>query len=175
MKLREAIEFQAPVMRDAALAAHAQLDRLGVRHAFVGGLAVGAYGYVRATGDVDFLVGPDAFEEQPGGLVTFRAGVPIHVRGVSVAYLSAEQFGPVAAAALAAPILSDDLPVVPLPLLVTMKLVAYRMRDRADIVELIKRGADAGAIRAHLASHAADLVARFDEAVAQASREQRAG
>lgn len=52
-----------------------------------------------------------------------------------------------------------------------MKLVAHRMRDRADVTELLKRGADQPVIRAYLATHAADLMARFDELVAQADRE----
>ena len=37
-------------------AAAAQLDRRGVRH-WLGGLAVGAHGFPRATKNVDFLVG----------------------------------------------------------------------------------------------------------------------
>ncbi len=56
------------------------LTRAGVRHVVVGDLAVGANGYPRATKDVDFLVGSEAFEHHAGGLVTLRAGV---------AYLSA--------------------------------------------------------------------------------------
>ncbi len=55
-------EFVSPRVRDAALKAAAQLTHLGVRHALVDGLAVGAHGYVRATKDVHFLVGDEAFE-----------------------------------------------------------------------------------------------------------------
>ena len=44
----------------------------------MGGLAVGANGFPRATKDVAFLVGDEAFERHPGGLVTFRPGVPFH-------------------------------------------------------------------------------------------------
>jgi hypothetical protein len=59
--------------------ASAALTRVGVRHTLVGGLAVGANGYPRATRDVDFLVGEEAFEHHADGLVTMRPGVPIQV------------------------------------------------------------------------------------------------
>lgn len=171
VELRKAIDFQAPSVRDAALAAHAELTRLGVRHAFVGGLAVGAHGYVRATDDVDFLVGTEAFEEHAGGIVTFRPGIPIHVRGVSVDYLTVTQLGPHLETVLDAPESSDGLPVVSVEALIYMKLVAHRMRDRADVTELLKRGADPDRVRAYLATHAADLLSRFEPLVAQAERE----
>ena len=47
----------------------------------VGGLAIGANGFPRATRDVDFLVGAEAFEHHADGLVTLRAGVPFQVTG----------------------------------------------------------------------------------------------
>jgi len=137
VNVREAIEFQSPAVRGAARTAHEELERLGIPHAFAGGLAVGAHGYVRSTGDVDVLVGEEAFEEHAAGIVTFRPGVPIHVRGVSVDYLTVSELGEHVRAALEAPDVSEGLPVVPLPVLLYMKLVAYRMRDRADVTELL--------------------------------------
>ena len=59
--------------------ASARLTELGVRHVLVGGLAVGAWGHARATKHVDFLVGEEAFEHHPGGLVTMKYGVPITI------------------------------------------------------------------------------------------------
>jgi hypothetical protein len=171
VNLREALDFQSPAVRAAALAAHEQLDRLGIRHAFAGGLAVGAHGYVRATGDVHLLVAMDAFEQHAGGLVTFRPGVPIQIAGISVDYLTVGELGPHVAAALDAPVSSDGLPVVSLEVLVNMKLVAHRMRDRADVVELLERGADVERARTYLAAHAPDLVQRFDDLARHASEE----
>ncbi len=171
MKLREAIDFQAPAVRHAAIAAHEALSALGIRHAFVGGIAVGAHGYVRATTDVDFLVGPEAFEEHAGGIVTFRPGVPVHVRGVSVDYLTTGQLGAHLEPALDAPLTSDGLPTISVEALIYMKVVAHRMRDRADITELLKRGADASHARAYLVLHAPDLCERFDALAEQAARE----
>ncbi|HSN99340.1 MAG TPA: hypothetical protein VLS89_13685, partial [Candidatus Nanopelagicales bacterium] len=60
----------APRVLDALRAASQQLTRVGIRHALVGGLAVGAHGHPRATKDVDFLVGDEAFAHHGGGLVT---------------------------------------------------------------------------------------------------------
>lgn len=46
---------------DDARRVSATLTRLRVPHALVGGLAVGLHGHPRATKDVDFLVGEEAF------------------------------------------------------------------------------------------------------------------
>jgi hypothetical protein len=54
----------------------AALSQLGVGHALVGALAVGAHGWPRATGDVDFLVDDSAWTKTPAGLVVMRAGLP---------------------------------------------------------------------------------------------------
>lgn len=70
--------------------ASAALKQVGVRHVVVGGLAVGANGYPRATKDVDFLVGDEAFERHAGGLVTLRPGVPFQVNRVAVDFIGAE-------------------------------------------------------------------------------------
>ena len=48
----------------------------------VGGLAVGAHGWPRATKDVDFLVDESAFEHRPGGLVLLK--VPFQANGVPI-------------------------------------------------------------------------------------------
>jgi hypothetical protein len=57
----------APEVLDAMKVASAVLKRVGVRHVVVGGLAVGANGFPRATKDVNFLVGDEAFERTPAG------------------------------------------------------------------------------------------------------------
>lgn len=72
----------APRVLDAMRTASKQLRKAKIRHAVVGGLAVGAYGFARATKDVDFLVGEEAFQHHGGGLVTIAPGVPILVGDV---------------------------------------------------------------------------------------------
>jgi hypothetical protein len=75
---------------EAMRVASAALKRAGVRHLVVGGRAVGANGFPRATKDVNFLVGDEAFEQHEGGLVTLRSGVPFQVNRVAVDFIGAE-------------------------------------------------------------------------------------
>ena len=89
-----------PEILEAMEVASAALRSAGVRHVVVGGLAVGANGFPRATRDVDFLVGEEAFERRAGGVVTLRPGVPFQVKGVAVDLLSADAAEPFLAATL---------------------------------------------------------------------------
>jgi len=59
------------------------LRSLGVKHALVGGLAVGAHGWPRATRDVDFLLGDDAWLERDGVVVT-RVDLPVGAHGIPI-------------------------------------------------------------------------------------------
>lgn len=158
----------APVVLDAMRKASQALTQASVRHVVVGGLAVGAYGYPRATRDVDFLVGAEAFEHHAGGLVTLRAGVPFQVNGVAIDFLSpapSEGF------------LNDALQGEPggfieAPALVYLKLKSPRHKDRTDVIELIKSGVDVEVCERYLDQHAPDLRAAFDEARARAIAEE---
>lgn len=153
----------------AMRAASAQLTRLGVRHWLVGGLAVGAYGHPRATKDVDFLVGDEAFEHHGGGLVTMKPGVPIQVNGVIVDHLSAQDGERFLTSELETP---GELTVAPIEVLVYLKLKSPRLKDRADLVELIKAGADVAKCRAWLRKNAASLEPELDAAERAARAEE---
>ena len=59
-----------------------------VEYLLVGAHALAVHGHPRATKDVDFLVGDEAFQVHEGGLVTMSAGVPIQVGDVPVDALS---------------------------------------------------------------------------------------
>lgn len=170
MNLGDVFRFVAPRVRDAAVKAAAQLDHLGIRYALAGGLAVGAHGYVRATVDVDFLVGEEAFEHH-GLLVTFKAGVPIEVDGIRIDYLSPVSLGPQLEGVLDNPPTSEGLAVVPIEVLVYMKLVAKRRQDQVDVIELVKAGTDIKRVRRYLDEYAHDLVPLFDELVDEALAE----
>jgi hypothetical protein len=154
----------------AMRAAATQLSVLGVRHWLVGGLAVGAYGHVRATKDVDFFVGDEAFVLHPGGLVTMRPGVPIQANGVVIDHLSANENEPFLGAEL--PSASDVLSVAPIEVLAYLKLKSPRAKDRADIVELIKAGIDVPRCRRWLERHSPSFVEPLNEAEASARREE---
>jgi hypothetical protein len=148
------------------------LRQRGARAAIVGGLAVVEHGYARATSDVDLMV-------VEANRVT---GTPLGIPGVSmegwdvpvdVLYIDPK-----------ASFLRDEViaasertpPVIGLPALIFLKLSAYRMKDRADIVELLKLDmARVEAVRRWLARHAAaPLRERFERAV-EAAREELGG
>lgn len=167
MDINDAFSFVAPRVRDAAIKAADQLGKLGIRHAIAGGLAVGAHGYVRATADVDFLVGEEAFEHH-GVLVTFRPGVPIEVDGVRIDYLSPVALGPQLEEVLDDPVISEGLAVVPIEALIFMKLRARRRQDLLDVVELINAGADVRRVRLYLEQYAGALIPMFDGLVEEA-------
>jgi hypothetical protein len=112
------------------------LTKVGVRHVVVGGLAVGAYGYARATKDVDFLVGEEAFEHHAGGVVTMKPGVPIQVSGVAILSIGADESHLEAAVA-------NSGGVAPAEVLVYLKLKSPRARDRVDVIELLKASGEA--------------------------------
>lgn len=144
------------------------LAKLGIRHVVVGGLAVGANGYPRATKDVDFLVGDEAFEHHPGGFVTLKPGVPIQVNGVAIDLLSIQIGEDHLNAALEAPMGS----MIEAPQLAYLKLKSPRQKDRVDVIELIKAGIAIEPCRNYLAQHAPALVPLFEDAVRQAAAEE---
>jgi hypothetical protein len=157
----------APRVLDAWHAASDALARAGVRHVVIGGLAVGANGYPRATKDVDFLVGDEAFQRHAGGLVTMNPAIPIEVNGVAIDYLSPHAGEDHLGLALSEPPGS----FIDVMRLVYMKLKASRLQDRADIAGLVKAGIDIDECRGYLGQHAPALVSAFDKLVAQAAAE----
>lgn len=160
-------DIVAPKVIDAMKAASAALSTAGVRHVIAGGLAVGANGYPRATKDVDFLVGGEAFEHHAGGLVTLRRGVPFQVNGIAIDFLSPERDEEFLEVALDAPPGS----ILEAPALIYLKLKASRLKDQVDVIELVKASVDVGACRSYLRMHAPDLVDRFDALVARSDEE----
>lgn len=152
---------------DAFRIASESLARAGVRHVVVGALAVGAHGYPRATKDVDFLVGDEAFTHHADGIVTMNPRLPIEVNGVPIDYLSPREGEQHLASAL------DGSPgaCVDAARLIYMKLKASRLRDRGDIVGLVNAGVDVEACRAYLVAHAPGLVTAFDDLVGRAADE----
>jgi len=170
MDLKEVFRFVAPRVRDAAIKSAAQLNGLGIRYALAGGLAVGAHGDVRATVDVDFLVGEEAFEHH-GSVVAFKAGVPIEVDGVRIDYLSPVSLGAQLEEVLDHPPMNEGLAIVPIEVLIYMKLAAKRRRDLVDVIELVKVGADVNRVRDYLRQYAGDLVPQFEELVNDALSE----
>ena len=155
----------------AAHAASSAYAKLGIRHALVGGLAVGAYGYARATKDVDFVVGDEAFIQQPGGgLVTLlKVGVPWDVDGVRVDSVPADR---VTGEQLDESASSEGIPIVDVEVLIYMKLLVHRRQDKLDIVKLLQAGADEDSVREYLEENARHLIPLFDSLAEKADEEE---
>lgn len=158
----------SPKVLDAMRVASEALVRAGVRHIVVGGLAVGANGFPRATKDVDFFVGNEAFEHHAGGLVTLRAGVPFQVNHVPIDFLSAQEGESFLETCLSGPpgSIAEAQP------LIYLKLKSPRHKDRTDVIELVKAGIDVDACRVYLRTHAPALTEAFEAAVARAVSEE---
>jgi hypothetical protein len=166
----------APKILDAMRAASAELSAHGIRHALVGGLAVGAHGWPRATKDVDFILGPEGFEMHAGGIVTFAPGVPLRVGNVPVDPILPAPSESHLDRDLDRAIVSDGVPVAPIEALVYMKLRSPRKKDKTDIIELAKTaGFDEDLIRVYLEENAQELVDAFDQIVDEAQGELSEG
>lgn len=158
----------APTVLNAMRLASAELSKLQIRHVVVGGLAVGANGYPRATKDVDFLVGNEAFVTIAPGMIALTYGVPVRVDGVVVDLRSpASDESHLNAALDASP--GSAISAGPL---IYLKLRAHRFRDQSDIVELLKAGIDIDECRAYLVANALEYVESFDRHVAKAACEE---
>ena len=153
MGLKEALDELHPDIKIATLEASKALADAGVRHTVIGGIAVGAYGYLRATRDVDFLIGDEAFESS-GLIVSFRPGLPIMVGGIPVDYIPVEEDED---------FLEDefDNEVVSLPALIYLKLKAGRRKDIHDVRELIESGIDEDEVLDYLIEVDDELAAKF--------------
>jgi hypothetical protein len=164
----------APEILAAAETASTKLREAGIPHALAGGLAVGAHGYPRTADDVNFLAGDEAFGKHAGGLVMLK--LPLIAAGnVRIDFVSMDESRgekEQLRSAVENPPQSYQVPIVPLVALVYMKLKAGRQKDRADLVELLKRGRiEVAEIDHHLARHAAVLV-RKGELIKEAAAEE---
>jgi len=162
-----AAEFEVvnPRIEEAARAASARMRELGVRHALVGGLAVGAYARPRATKDVDFLVGPEAWPTS-GSIVSPIPGLPFRVGTVDVDTLLAPVEAPGIEEALARTKESEGIPVAPPEVVMLMKLLAGRPQDVADLhalLDVVHHGLVKGYVLSQAPEYAPDLAAAIRE------------
>lgn len=125
-----------PRFKKALELAYAQLQRKHVPAALIGGLAVAAYGHIRNTKDIDFLVDFDAAFEG-SAVISLREGMPIKAEGLTIDLLPAEESWLRKALDQAVPDVALGIPVLPLTALIAMKLLAWRPKDQADVLGLI--------------------------------------
>ena len=139
------------------------LRELEVPHVLIGGLAVGVHGHPRATRDVAFLVGPEAFAS-PSPVLVYRD----EIRDVAVVGETDVMSVPDKYPGLVEELrLEDDVPVISLRGLVLLKLDANRVRDREDVRALLARTPDrVRVVRDYLLEQAPELISRLGEVLA---------
>lgn len=169
--LAAVLDLLSPRFTEALAAVHEALDRAGVRHALCGGLAAGAYGEPRATQDIDFLVGDEAFFHS-GPLVMLRAGVPLEALGIAVDSIPIPVGHAWLDEAVENPPTDSGIPILRPEHLVYMKLLSPRRKDAFDISAMIRHGLDLAAARALAARGGPELVARLDALAAEADAEE---
>jgi hypothetical protein len=119
----------------------------GIRHALVGALGANAYrDRPRTTEDIDFLVGDEAFEAHPGGLVTLRVAV-IEFDGIEIDQVPLTEALRVVEDGLRRAHVSEGVPIATVDTIVIMKLLAGRTQDLADIEAIISSGVDREMLR----------------------------
>jgi hypothetical protein len=157
-----------PAITRAARQVSKTLADRGFAHALIGGLAVNRHGYPRTTGDVDFLVTREAAVDLLGDSLGGEAyGKTIRVGGrdpvvVDLLFPRPEEDFLEGAIRDAA----GTPPVIPKAPLVYLKLACGRMKDQADVVELLKRGKlDIASVKAYLKKHRPDIVDDFSSMV----------
>ena len=186
---RTLFELQAAWLRERPIgAADETLARVGrllrdaeIPFAVVGGFAVIDHGYRRFTTDVyvlvhvgDLLRAMEVLRAAgfPGARTPLGAKLHDEENGVEVDLLGTAFEGDERALARAVRSRAP-LPVIPVVHLILMKLEAGRIRDEADVVELLKAGASAAAVRGYLRRTWPELVPRFEPLVARARAEKR--
>ena len=158
-------EAVAPQVLLDAIRVGERLTELRVPHVLIGGLAVGLNGHPRATKDVDYMVGPEAFEMTEPLLVYREELRDVVTMGV-IDLLAVPTHYPFLAEQLRVPG-PGEVPVVSIEALTLLKLDANRAQDRADVARLVDAGADPIEIRDYLQTNAPDLVSRFLELLEQ--------
>jgi len=162
-KIDQLSEVVAPALLRRAADTSKLMKELGIPHVLIGGLAVGVHGHPRATKDIDFLVGEEAFASTTPFLV-YRDELKgiVHVGETDI--MSVPEAYPALAEELR---LDSDLPIISLRGLVLMKLDAFRARDQEDVRMLLTRSSDQlRGIRDYLKEHAPLLLERLGEVLA---------
>ena len=153
-----------------------RLTAANVRHGVLGAIAVGIYGWPRATSDVDLLLAPEAWHASREGSLSPAVDMPEELDGVRIDYLPVSVAGDFLVESLDRVLRTEGVPIAPIEVVVLTKLVRLAMRDQADVVELLKAGLfDADAVEAYVGTHAPMLVPRFQELRRQAERELARG
>lgn len=166
-RLKETQGVVADKILDAMHESAEMLEDVGVSYALVGGLAVGAYGHPRATKDVDFILGPEAFDVSEGGVISFAKKIPLQRGTVTVDCIPAVGKDHLLSAIDEAQT-SWGIRVAPVETVIYMKLQAGRRQDIADVERMIDAGADIKVTRGYLKTAGAkEELKMFEKLVAE--------
>lgn len=150
------------------------LKDCGVSHALVGGMAVSTYSRARATEDVDFLVPSDSLDciQKLGKTRPLSGveGVTVVVDGVTVDFIFAPSYVPEGAYK---GVSLGGVPVLHPGALVLMKMHAPRIKDHADVIEMLKGGLiDQKSVRQYIKKNDPSMLEDFDSNVMLAEHEK---
>jgi len=156
------VEQAVAMVKERLKRAVAALDAAGIPHAVAGGHAVAAWvsridpAAVRTTVDVDILIARDdlpgatAALEAAGFVHSFTLGIHIFVDGpagkareavhILFAGETVKENDPVPAPDLSTTDVHDGYRIVDLDRLITMKLTAFRLKDRVHLLDMIDVG-----------------------------------
>lgn len=159
-RIEDLQEVVSPAILGRARDISRLLTDLRIPHVLIGGLAVGIHGHPRATKDVDFMVGVEAFDTTEPFLI-YREELKnlVHVGETDI--MSVPERYPGLTVELR---LEEGIPVISLRGLVLMKLAAFRSRDQEDVRALLQRAPDRiREVRGHLQTQAPELLTRLAE------------
>lgn len=147
----------------------AVLKEKGILHALVGGIAAGVYSNPRTTGDIDFIIPSSAESElQEFGdvspLSSTVPGVTVDVNGVEVDFIFAPSYMPNSAYSSGAKF--EGIPVLGPEAFILMKLLAGRIKDTGDIIEILKAGkVDHDKIKKYIKNHSPEELKDFESLI----------
>jgi len=145
-------------------------SKAGIRHALVGALGANAYrDRPRTTEDIVFFVGDESFDRHAGGLVTMRVPV-VEFDGIDVDQVPLTEALRGVEAGLDHPHFSEGVPIAPVEVIVSMKLLAGRTQDLADVEAILASGADLELLRAAVQKAAPDHVQTLERLIGNAQR-----
>ena len=160
-ELRHALRL-VPAYERAVREVSKMFSEAGIRHALVGALGANAYrDRPRTTGDIDFLVGDEAFEKHAGGFVTMRVPV-VEFDGIDIDQVPLTESLLVIQDGLERAHYSEGVPIAPVDTIVVMKLLAGRTQDLADVEAIVESGADREMLREAVRKAAPDREPRLD-------------
>ena len=143
----------------------------GIEHVVVGGLAVGANGYLRNTNNLDFLVGDNAFVHRDK-IIYVRNDLPIRYFGSEVHWVSMRDSEKSIFGRFLLLPARGQVPIMPIEPLIGMKLLSGRHKDRTDIIELVKVRSDLSSIVEFTKTNIPALLPMLDELITCAEEER---